>query len=93
MKVILYVLLAYTLYKKGVIAELIERFTIPDHETETQPQTRDSPKECTINLYSISRLELEKLAADKMKSLKIKHYYYISRVAPNDVLIEIISDR
>ena len=41
---------------------------------------------------NLTRLELEQLAADHMKKHKIKNWYYIARVAPDDVLQEIIQE-
>lgn len=41
---------------------------------------------------NISRLELEQLAADHMKKHKIKNWYYIARVAPDDILLDIIQE-
>ena len=94
MKTLVIVTLAsWILYRAGVVHRFLDALIIPDLEPVPDPVKVAPAQPAPDPFNNISRLELETLASDKMKALKIKHYYYISRVAPNDVLIEIINDR
>lgn len=78
--------LCWILYKSGVVSRFLELFTLSEVEPiQAQPPAPDPFRDTT-------RLELERLAAEKMKALKIKHWYYITRVATNDVLLEFLRE-
>ena len=91
MKTILIVILAsWILYRAGVIHRFLDALIIPDLEPVPDPVKVAPAQPAPDPFNNISRLELEEIAAAKMKSLKIKHWYIIARTAPNEVLKEII---
>lgn len=96
MQIIIIILLALVLYYSGFIKRFLTACSIPDDTPATTPIIQETQKKViqdpAPDLQNISRLELEKAAAAWMQQRKIKHWYIISRIAPNDVLIEIITD-
>lgn len=90
MKTLVIVILAsWILYRAGVVHRFLDALIIPDLEPvpDHSETIRAAP-----DLQKISRLELEAFAAAWMQQKKIKHWYYISRTAPNDVLIDILTE-
>lgn len=89
MKTLVIVILAsWILYRAGVVHRFLDALIIPD--LEPVPDNSETIRAAPDPFNNISRLELEEIAAAKMKSLKIKHWYIIARTAPNEVLKEII---
>lgn len=81
---------SWTLYRAGVVHRFLDALIIPDLEPVPDPVKVAPAQPAPDPFNNISRLELEALAAAKMKALKIKHWYIIARTAPNEVLKEII---
>lgn len=93
MKTILIVIFAsWILYRAGVVHRFLDALIIPDLEPVPDPVKVAPAQPAPDTFKNISRLELEALAAEWMKTHRIKHWYIIARAAPNDVLIEIITD-
>ena len=89
MKTIIFVIiLSWILYRTGVVHRFLDALIIPD--LEPVPDHSETIRAAPDPFKNISRLELEEIAAAKMKALKIKHWYIIARTAPSDVLKEII---
>lgn len=77
------VIISILLYKCAVVSWVEIIFKLDD---ETEPEPVSDP------FQDITQIELEQLAASWMKDHNIKHWYIISRIAPPDVLKEIITD-
>lgn len=91
MKTIIFVIIfSWILYRAGVVHRFLDALIIPDLEPVPDPVKVAPAQPAPDPFKNISRLELEEIAAAKMKALKIKHWYIIARTAPNDVLKEII---
>lgn len=91
MKTIIFVIIfSWILYRAGVVHRFLDALIIPDLEPVPDPVKVAPAQPAPDPFYNISRLELEALASDKMKALKIKHWYIIARTAPNEILKEII---
>ena len=91
MKTIIFVIIfSWILYRAGVVHRFLDALIIPDFEPVPDPVKVAPAQPAPDPFNNISRLELEALAAAKMKALKIKHWYIIARTAPNEVLKEII---
>ena len=88
---IIIMFLCWLLYKAGGASLLLDRFRLPEPQ-EARPEPVAVPEAVQTVPPELSRLELEALAAEWMKAHKIKHWYIISRTAPNETLIEIITE-
>ena len=90
---IIIVLLAAVLYYSGVVKWLLIACFIPEKEQPAPDAVQENKKEVIPDQFkSISRLELEELAAGKLKAMKIKQWYFISRTADTADLIDLLND-